>query len=70
MPRTKQEKTFTVTLTATVSMTVDVAASDWKKAAKEALEIAQNDLKIDYDDINYFEIDWDRITEDMVEGES
>lgn len=51
--------------TAELSMCVEVHAKDWKSAATKALEIAQDSVEIiSSNDVN---IDWQRITEDMVD---
>jgi|688.fasta_scaffold538686_2 hypothetical protein len=54
-----------VCVSAEVIFQLEVDACNWKEAAKLALELAQNNLEVISDtDVN---IDWQRITEDMVD---
>lgn len=54
-----------VTVTAEVTTQIGVSTGDWKEAAKVALYLAQNNLDVvSQNDVN---IDWQQITEDMVD---
>ena len=54
-----------VTQKAEIVLSVEVNATDWKQAAIDALNIAQNDLEIiSNDDVNVI---WQHVTEDMVD---
>lgn len=54
-----------VSQSAELSMCIEVQATSWKNAATEALEIAQDSVEIVSN--NDVDIDWEKITEDMVD---